>query len=201
MNPQYPPPVFDASFAPPPPRPSGLVRVLAVLGGTVALLLGTVLSFGFGLVALLGFGATALLWRGRGARLTRWASWAGCVLAVMIGFGSFGAWATTQLPGGFVAVMQQSMDQASREPPPPIVQRLRKLQTPQQRQVQEQLDSLSHTRPALWASMAFGFAFAIVLMGLAVGTGAWGCAMLIGYGIAGRWPMAPPPPPPAPVAW
>ncbi|HKP76651.1 MAG TPA: hypothetical protein VJT67_14070 [Longimicrobiaceae bacterium] len=175
--------------------------MLAVIGGTVALVLGTVLSLGLGLVALLGFGATALLWRGRGARLTRWASWAGCVLAVMIGFGSFGASAATQVPGGFMAEMQQSMDQASREPPPPIVQRLRKLQTPKQQQVQEQLDSVTRTQPALWASMAFGIVFTIVFIGLAVGTPAWGCAMLIGYGIAGRWPMAPPPPPPAPAGW
>ena len=201
MNPQYPSSEFAGSFAPAPARASGGVRVLAVLGGTVALLLGTALSFGFGLVALLGFGATALLWRGRGARLTRRATWIGCVLAVMIGFGAAGAWTTSQVPGGFLSVMRQSMDQASREPPPPIVQRMRRLQTPQQQRVQEQLDSINRSRPALWMSMMIGFSFAILLMGLAVGTPAWGCAMLIGYGIAGRWPMAPPPPPPAPGPW
>jgi len=200
VNPQYPSPEFGASFAPP-PRASGAVRVLAVLGGTVALLLGTLLSFGLGLVALFGFGATAQLWRGRGARLTRRASWIGCVLAVVIGLGTFVAWGSTRVPGGFMAAMEQSMDQASREPPPPIVQRLRKLQTPQQQQVQEQMDSITRTRPVLWVSMAMGFSFAILLMGLAVGTPAWGCAMLIGYGIAGRWPMAPPRPPAVPVAW
>ena len=201
MNPQYPSPEFAGSFAPAPARASGGVRTLAVLGGIVALLVGSFLSFGFGLVALLGFGATALLWRARGARLTRRATWIGCVLAVMIGFGGAGAWATSQIPGGFISVMRQSMDQASREPPPPIVQRMRRLQTPQQQRVQEQLDSINRSRPALWMSMMIGFSFAILLMGLAVGTPAWGCAMLIGYGIAGRWPMAPPPPPPAPAPW
>jgi len=107
VNPQYPSSEFAGSFAPAPARASGGVRVLAVLGGTVALLLGTALSLGFGLVALLGFGVTALLWRGRGARLTRRATWIGCVLAVMIGFGGTGAWVTSQIPGGFMSVMRQ----------------------------------------------------------------------------------------------
>ena len=108
-----------------PAKPSTAVRVLAVAGGIVALLMGSVLSLGMGLVALLGFGATALLRRARHARLTRRASWMGAVLAVAISFGALIGWSMSQ--GDAMENMQKSMAQANHEPPPPIVRRLERM--------------------------------------------------------------------------
>ncbi|MFL5539274.1 MAG: hypothetical protein ACJ8J0_09785 [Longimicrobiaceae bacterium] len=177
-----------------PAKPSGAVRVLAVAGGVLALLLGSVLSLGMGLVALLGFGVTALVWRARNARLTRRASWIGAVLAVTFSSGAFISWGMSRAPGGAMATIEQSMDQAERQPPPPIVQRLQKLQPPPDPRVQRRMDSLTRSKPFLWWTMVMGFTFACLFFGLVVGTPAWGCAMLIGYGIRGRWPMSRPSP-------
>lgn len=191
MHPSYPSPEFVQPFVAQPAQPSGAVRALAVAGGGVALLLGSLLSLGLGLVALLGLGLVALVWRARGARLTRRASWTGAVLAVSLVFGGFMAWATAQAPGGLTASMQQSMEQAQRQPPPPIVQRMQKLGPPPNPVVQRRVDSLTRSKPFLWWTMAMGFTLGSLFLGLAVGTPAWGCVMLIGYGVRGRWPMAP----------
>ncbi|HEV7587274.1 MAG TPA: hypothetical protein VGO40_04010 [Longimicrobium sp.] len=178
---------------PEPGKTSTAVRVLAVVGGIVALLAGSILSLGMGLVALLGFGATALLWRARHARLTRRASWIGAVLAVGISFGGLVGWGMSQVPGGAVESMQQSMDQASREPPPPIVRQMQRLWPPNPR-AQKRVDSITRSKPFLWWTMVTTFVIGSVLMGLMIGTPAWGCAMLIGYGLRGHWPMPPPVP-------
>jgi hypothetical protein len=178
---------IDASAAEPPPPAT--VRVLAVVGGAVALLAGTFVSLGLGLVALLGFGVTALLWRARGARLTRRASWIGAVLAVGISFGGFMTWAMSLAPGGVVETMRTSMDQASREPPPPIVQRMRRVGPPPDPVVQRQIDSITDSKAFVLWILVMTTTFLGLFVGLAVGTPAWGCVMLIGYGIRGAWPM------------
>ncbi|MFL5383236.1 MAG: hypothetical protein ACJ8GN_12015 [Longimicrobiaceae bacterium] len=192
MHPPYPSPEYARSFASPPSPPSGAVRVLAAAGGVVALLLGSLLSFGLGEIALLGLGLVALVWRARGARLTRRASWIGAVLPVSFFLGGLMVRVTAQAPGGVTASMQQSMEQARREPPPPIVQRMRKLGPPQNPRVQQGVDSVTRSKPFLWWAMAMVLTLASLFVGLAVGTSAWGCVMLIGYGVRGRWPMAPP---------
>jgi hypothetical protein len=181
--------VDPSAYAAEPAQASGAMRVLAVLGGVPALLIGSVLSLGLALAALLGFGVTALLWRARGRPLTRRASLVGSVLATVIAIGTLGAWGLSRAPGGITAAMQQSMVQAQRQPPPPIVQRMQKLQPPQDPHIQRGFDSVTRSKPFLWWMMAMGFTFASVMMGVLVGTPAWGCAMLIGYGIRGRWPM------------
>ena len=199
MQPSYPSFESADGFAPlaapvRPPEPekaSTGVRVLAVVGGIVALLVGSLLSLGFGLVALLGLGATALLVRARRARLTRRASWIGAVLTVCISFGGLVGWAMTQAPGGAVESMQQSMDEASRQPPPPIVRRLQRLGPPQNPRVQKGVDSVTRSRAFVLWTMVTMLVTMSLFFGLLVGTPAWGCAMLIGYGISGRWPMAP----------
>jgi hypothetical protein len=165
-----------------------------VAGGIVALLVGSVLSLGLGLVALLGFGATALLCRARHARLTRRASWIGAVLAVGISFGGLVGWAMSQAPGGVTEGLQQSMDEASRQPPPPIVERMRRFGPPPDPRVQKGVDSITRSTAFAWWAIVMGLTMMALFMGLLIGTPAWGCAMLIGYGIRGRWPMTPPVP-------
>ena len=186
-----------AVAAPEPPQHAkapASVRVLAVSGGIVALLLGSVLSLGLGLVAVVGVAATALLWRVRNARLTRRASWVGAVLAASIFFGGFCVWAMGQEPGSITQNMQRSMAQASREPPPPLVRRLQRFAPPPNPRVQSGVDRMTQSTAFIWWSMAMGLVLGSVFLGLLVGTPAWGCAMLIGYGVLGRWPMPRPAP-------
>lgn len=172
-----------------PPRPSTGIRVVAVAGGAIALLAGSLVSLGLGFVALLGLGLTALLWRARGARLTRRASWIGAVLAVGISFGGLMTWGLSLTPGGVVESMQTSMDQASREPPPPIVQRMRRFGPPPNPVVQRQVDSIADSKAFVLWTLVMSLVFGSLFVGLGVGTPAWGCVMLIGYGIRGAWPM------------
>lgn len=184
--PYFAPP--DAYAAEPPPPSTG-IRVVAALGGAAMLLVGSLLSFGMGFVALVGLGITALLWRARGARLTRRASWIGAVLAVGICFGGFMSFAMSRAPGGFVESMQASMKQASQEPPPPIVQRMRRVGPPPNPLVQQQMDSMTESKGFIVWTMVMTVTFGSLFFGLVVGTPAWGCVMLIGYGLGGRWPM------------
>ena len=178
---------LDAPLAEPPPTAG--IRVLAALGGAGLLLAGSILSLGLGFVALMGLGITALLWRFRGARLTRRASWVGAVLAVSICFGGFMTWALSRYPGGYVKSMHASMKQASHEPPPPIVQRMRRVGPPPNPLVQQQVESMTESKAFVVWTLVMTVAFGSLFFGLVVGTPAWGCVMLIGYGIRGHWPM------------
>lgn len=160
----------------------------------MALFVGSILSLGLGVAALLGLGATALLWHTRRARLTRRATWMGAVLAVCISCGGFGAWAVARAPGNFAEQLRQGMDQASREPPPPIVRRLQRFGPPPDPRVQKGVGSITRSTPFIWWTMVTALVMMSLFLGLLVGTPAWGCAMLIGYGVRGRWPMPPPEP-------
>jgi hypothetical protein len=189
----YPPPWTDVAAGPPQrAQASTPIRILAVAGGLAALLVGSILSLGLGLVAVVGLGATALLWRARNARLTRRASWLGSVLAACIVFGGFCAWVMGQAPGSITENMRQAAEQADREPPPPLVRSLQRFAPPPDPRVQSGVRRVTRSTAFAWWTMAMVLVLGSVFFGLAVGTPAWGCAMLIGYGMLGRWPMTPP---------
>lgn len=201
MQPSYPSPEFPGSFAiPGEPQPASTgIRALAVAGGILALLIGTVISFGMGLVALLGMGVTALIWRARGARPTRRATWIGAVLAVALSFATLLGVGVSLAPGSVIESMQSSMQQASQQPPPPIVERMRQFGPPQDPRVQRRIDALSRSRGYVVWTLVMSLTFGSLFFGLVVGTAAWGCAMLVGYGMRGRWPMPRPAPAPQPA--
>jgi predicted PurR-regulated permease PerM len=164
------------------------MRVLAAVGGALALLLGTVLSFGVALAALLGIGLAALV---RRRRLTWIGSLAGAVLFAGLAFGGLITVSVSLAPGGlagFEQSMEQAQQQAQTQPQPPIVRKMQKLFPPNP-VAQRQNERMMKSKAWMWGGMAMGLLAGCFFFGVLVGAPTWGCVMLIGYGLRGRWPM------------
>lgn len=174
-------------------------RSLAALTGLGLLALAVRGTFGVALAAPAGMLAVIAVQRLRRRRWTRTASWLGAVVATALVAGIIVAWVMYRTPPStFERARQQALaDQQRRRQHPGraerVIQRLAPA-SPATPVIQARTDSLMSTPGFFWAAAIFGGIIGCGFAGTIVGTFAWGCAMLVGFGALGRWPASRPPP-------
>jgi hypothetical protein len=156
-------------------------RVLAFIGGVLALVAGAAGSFGIVIMAPIGMGLVALVQHRRGRRTTRWGSWIAATLSVTAALGVIAIVVYSKVP---TPVWRQAMHTAdsaqaasAKQPPPAWIQRMAPGMAQQPK-----------TSPKVQSAlMAGGIGMAIAFFATFFGTLGWAAGLLFGFAISGRW--------------
>ena len=181
-----------------PQAPSATVtvaRLVAGVGGVLAIVLVSLFTLGGALLGACGVGLAAARARRLGVATTRRGSWLGAVATVGISLLVGGGIAVTRLPDGTLAQFRQTMDSASASTStttPAWLERVAPGTTARVSKSQE---------PAWWQGPVTAWATVIgvvlvwaIFAGL-IGTVSWLATMPLVYGLTGSWfPPAPPSP-------
>lgn len=189
-----PGPFRTADSAPAAPRTAGWAARLAVgLVGLVLLGFLATVTLGLAVLGALGVLAAILLRRRRNRPVTYLVTWLAAVAGAALGFLALTGVATTRIPRDTFDRARENAIEAERHPAPPPawVQRMFP-PTPASAAAQKQTEQLFRSRGFFLYSLLFGLLFGSAMIGMFVGTTAWGAALAIAYAVRGRGLADPP---------
>jgi uncharacterized membrane protein YgcG len=182
--------VTNGTSNPEPPRAavrdSG--RVVAGIGGLLALAIAARFTFGAALLAPIGMAVASAIVRKRHHVLTRRTTWAGAVIAVGVVLICATAIPLAFVPAGTFAQIQRTADSVSAAPQPPPPAWLERIAPG------ASASSAAQRRPSgalgsafnVWA-MVVGSVFVTAILSAFIGTIGWAVSLPLVYAFTGRW--------------
>jgi hypothetical protein len=166
------------------PRTSKGVRALPAAAGVLTLVVGAIFTLGGALLAALGVWIAWLIARRRGKTLSLGMSWIAAVAPVALLLVAFGAWMATKAPPGTMARIQHATDSAQANPPPPPrwLERIAPGSTARANAQRARGGAAF----GVWA-LVVGAGILTGMFSGFVGSLGWLGALLLAYGINGRW--------------
>jgi hypothetical protein len=168
-----------------------------LIAGLTILSIAARYSFGLVLLAPLGMWITDRIMRARNLGLTRWSSWLGASIGVLVGFAALAVFGLSRVPASTWRTARAAADSAAavqaKRPPPAWLARIAPAAAGQAAATNRPTPGLSFAM-AIWGSV-----LVLGMISAFVGTIGWVGAMLLVFCASGRWLSRPPVPLPVDV--
>lgn len=171
-----------------PPASNLILRLLSALGGVLWLVLAALFTLGVALAAPLGVLVAWGMARRRGLPHTTLASWVGAVIASSAAIPLLIAALLALAPPGTLEEMRATMVSAQAQETAELPEWLQRMSSQAAQRPNPVTDSVINSPAFTILFGLLGLAIASVIMGTMAGTVGWLGALLLGFGLSGRWP-------------